>query len=65
MKRLRIDLYTGLAEEQKHTFKDSWLQVEGETVEDLAERVRQMVIENLECILESEGIESDTDNDKF
>lgn len=62
MKRLRIDLYTGLADDQTHTFRDSWIQLAGESIEELAERIKQVAIENLESIQESEDNQSDTDD---
>lgn len=63
MVRLRFDLYTGRADEPKFTFKNSWQSLAGETVEELAERIKQQVIEDADCLLnEDMGDEYDDED---
>lgn len=50
-KPLRYDLYSGFASDPKYTEKDRWTQAEGETLEELAEAIKQQVIENGETLL--------------
>lgn len=62
MKTLRFDLYSGFADDRRYTEKDSWVQCEGETLEDLAESIYHAVLANgEELINDEEGEDDDTD----
>lgn len=54
-------MFTGYDKDKAPTFRDSWVQLSGETAEDIAERVYDIVLENLTC-LENEGDEDEDDN---
>ena len=43
---LRFDLYSGFSEDKSFTEHDTWVQMKGESLEDLAQRIYDMVIEN-------------------
>lgn len=51
MKRLRFDLYSGYADDKTFTEHDRWIQGQGETLEEMADRIREAVIENGETFM--------------
>lgn len=59
MRKLRFDLYSGFVSDPKYTEKDCWKQAEGETIEELAEAIKQAVIDNAENLLDEEGDNED------
>ena len=54
MKKLRIDVYSGFHGDKTYTETDRWIQEPNETIEELAERIKQRIIENAEQFLEDE-----------
>jgi hypothetical protein len=54
MKKLRFDVYSGLSGDKTYTETDRWVQEPGETIEELAERIKQRIIENAEQFLGDE-----------
>ena len=59
MKRLKFVLYTGYRDDITYTEKDTWLQADGDTIEELAESIKQRVLENGETLLSEGGDDED------
>lgn len=56
MKKLRIDLYCGYADDKTFTEHDCFKQHEGETVDDFINRISETLFENIEQLTyEDEG----------
>ena len=59
MSRLRFDLYSGFEDDKSFTEHDTWVQLAGETVEELADRIRQAVIDNGEQLINDDDSEGE------
>lgn len=61
--KLRFDLYSGYAGDRRYTEKDSWIQEPGETLEQLAHRICERVLENAEQLTNDwEGTDDENDD---
>lgn len=54
MKNLRFDLYSGYSDDSKYTELDRWIQCEGETIEEIADAIREAVIQNADTLSNDE-----------
>lgn len=61
MKALRIDLYTGYADDPSYTEKDVIVQCDGETDEEIIELVIERLMDNLQQLRGDEDDDDDTE----